>query len=402
MRPDTLSVDGAYGSALSVRVELPIGRPAGIALFVHCLTCGKDLFAARAIARGLAIRGFLTARFDFTGLGASGGDFASTDFSANVEDVVRVAEALGAHYGGPQLLVGHSIGGAAAILAARRLPQVTAVATIGAPASADPVLKHLAADPDPSAADGVVPITLGGRSFTVRREFLDDISGHKVEEAARAMDAAFLVLHAPLDQMVGIDNATRLFLAAHHPRSFISLDAADHLLERDEDARYAADVVAAWASRYVIAPEAPELPEGTVRAEDAGGPFRTLIATGGHAIPADEPRSAGGEDTGPSPYDLLAAGLAACTLMTLRLYGARKGWTVEASVDVVHEKVHAEDVAEATVKPGADGRIDLFRRMIHFASSTPPDQRKRLLEIADRCPVHRTLERGAAIITTAV
>lgn len=399
---EQLNIEGARGAKLAARLDRPDGPVRAVALFAHCFTCNKDIFAARAVSRQLASRGFAVVRFDFTGLGASDGEFASTDFSSNVGDIVRVAEHVSGIVGAPQLLVGHSLGGAAVLVAASQIPSVKAVATIGAPADAVHVTENFAADISRIEADGEAEVTLAGRRFTIRREFLDDLKGHNVEDAAKALKAALLIMHAPRDQTVGIDNATRIFVAAKHPKSFISLDDADHLLSRHEHASYAADVIAAWASRYVTLSEtapAPE-PHAGVRAMSAGGKFRTALTVGPHTVPADEPVSVGGDETGPTPYDLVAMGLASCTLMTMRMYAERKGWTVDATVDVVHGKIHAEDCADcAEAKPGTDGRIDRFQRTITFGPGTDPAHHDRLMEIADRCPVHRTLERSSTIVT---
>ncbi len=402
---ETLTIDGALGAKLSVRIDRPSGRHTGVALFAHCFTCSKDIFAARTIARELAERGIVVVRFDFTGLGSSEGEFASTNFSSNVGDILKVVEALRGGVGAPQLLIGHSLGGAAVLVAAPQIPEVRAVATIAAPAEANHVLKNFAADVSRIEADGEAEVSLAGRPFRIRREFIEDLENHSVEKSVARMNAALLLLHAPRDATVGVENAAKIFTAAKHPKSFVSLDGADHLLSRHADARYAALVIAAWATRYV-AEEAPPEAESVaadhagVRAVSAGGRFRTRLEVGGHTLAADEPKSYGGDETGPTPYDLVAAGLAACTLMTMRMYGERKGWTVEATVDVSHGKVHQQDCTDCvSAEPGPDGRIDRFERTIRFAPGTDSEQRARLLEIADRCPVHRTLERGAAIIT---
>ncbi|WP_108659671.1 bifunctional alpha/beta hydrolase/OsmC family protein [Acuticoccus kandeliae] len=405
---DRLEVEGALGAKLSVRIDRPDGPHSAVALFVHCFTCGKDIFAARDIARQLAAEGFACARFDFTGLGSSEGEFASTDFSSNVGDILKVVDALRDTLGAPQLLIGHSLGGAAVLVAARAVKEVRAVATIAAPADAAHVKKTLDADLARIESEGQASVRLGDRAFTIRREFIDDLDRHSVTDAVAGLKAALLVLHAPRDSVVGIENATEIFLAAKHPKSFVSLDDADHLLSNHDDARYAAEVIAAWALRYVEAPARPmrRLEEEAVRmgalATSAGGAFRTEIALSGHSLVADEPKDVGGEGSGPTPYDLLAAGLAACTLMTMRLYGARKGWTVDATVSVDHGKVHKEDCDDcADGRAGKDGRIDRFERHIHFGPGTDPGHRARLLEIADRCPVHKTLELGAVVVTKA-
>ncbi len=358
------------------------------------------------MARELAERGIVTVSFDFTGLGSSEGEFASTNFSSNVGDILAVVERLRAEVGAPQLLIGHSLGGAAVLVAAPQIPEVKAVATIAAPAEATHVLHNFAADVSRIESEGEAEVRLAGRPFRIRREFIDDLANHHVEASVARMRAALLILHSPTDATVGIENASRIFAAAKHPKSFISLPGADHLLSAHSDARYAAAVIAAWAERYVAAGEAaPEMATVAadhvgVRAVSAGGRFGTRLTVGPHTLPADEPKSYGGDETGPTPYDLVSAGLAACTLMTMRMYGERKGWRVDATVDVSHGKVHADDCADcADAVAGSDGRIDRFERTIRFGAGTPEEERMRLLEIADRCPVHRTLERGAAVVT---
>ena len=319
---------------------------------------------------------------------------------------MKVADRLREEIGAPQLLVGHSLGGAAVLVAAAHIPEVRAVATIGAPCDAGHVVRNFAAHLDRIEEDGEAEVTLAGRTFTIRREFVEDLREHRVEAAAARLKAALLVLHAPRDETVGIDNASRIFAAARHPKSFVSLDEADHLLSNHDDAAYAANVIAAWASRYVAHAAAGQEEEAVgadhagVRASDAGGRFRTRIAVNGHAMMVDEPKSVGGDEAGPTPYDYVAAGLAACTLMTMRMYAARKGFAVDATVDVHHGKVHHRDCADcADAVPGKDGRIDRFERVVRFGPGTLPQHRGRLMEIADRCPVHLSLERGAAVVT---
>lgn len=400
-----LSIDGALGAKLSARIDRPDGPARGVALFAHCFTCSKDIFAARTIARELAERGIVTVRFDFTGLGSSEGEFASTNFSSNVDDILRVVERLRGAVGAPSLLIGHSLGGAAVLVAAPRIPEVKAVATIAAPAEAAHVLHNFAADLSRIETEGEAEVRLSGRPFRIRREFIEDLRNHSVEASVASMRAALLLLHSPTDATVGIENAARIFAAAKHSRSFISLPGADHLLSAHVDARYAAAVIAAWAERYVATGEPPEMAavaadHAGVRAVSAGGRFGTVITVDRHTITADEPKSHGGDEKGPTPYDLVSAGLAACTLMTMRMYGERKGWRVDATVDVTHERIHTVDCADCTeATPGADGRIDRFERIIRFGEGTDEEERVRLLEIAERCPVHRTLERGAAIVT---
>ena len=393
-----ISFPGAHGASLDGRLELPDGPPVAVALFAHCFTCNKDIFAARRIARGLAEQGLAVLRFDFTGLGSSEGEFANTNFSSNVEDLVAAADFLRAGIGAPKVLVGHSLGGAAVLAAAPKIAEVKAVATINAPA--DPAhVEHLLAEARPEIeARGEAEVVLAKRTFRIKKQFLQDIAEQKLREHIATPGRALLVFHAPRDQTVGVENASRIFMAAKHPKSFISLDDADHLLSRHEDAIYVANVLAAWASRYVgVAPRESASPaaetgaeHGTVIvAETRDGKFTQTIAAGPHTLKADEPVSFGGLDTGPSPYDFLLAGLGACTSMTLRLYADRKKWPLEkTTVRLRHEKIHAKDCEECETKTG---KVDAIDREIEMEGPLDEEQRARLLEIADKCPVHRTL-----------
>ena len=399
-RPTRLAFPGASGAELAARLDLPAGPVRAYALFAHCFTCSKDLTASRAVAAELTRRGIACLRFDFTGLGNSQGDFASTNFTMNVGDLVRAAEYLGEHYQAPSLLIGHSLGGAAVLVAARSIPSVRAVATIAAPADTHHVTGQFGEKLAEIEREGEAEIMLGQRPFTVRRQFLDDLGKHGVTEAAAALGRPYLNLHAPHDATVGVDNASALFLAAKHPKSFVSLDTADHLLTDKRDATYAAEVIAAWAGRYLDAmPDeaADGTPEVTVR-ETGAGKFQALVTVGTHHLIADEPESFGGLDTGPSPYDLLAAALGACTTMTLRMYADRKKLPLDrAVVRVDHEKVHEQDMERMMDDERA--KPDVFTRTITLEGDLDEAQRARMMEIADRCPVHKTLERGASVRT---
>lgn len=399
-QPVRLEFEGASGATLSARLDLPPGPVRAYALFAHCFTCSMDLTASRAVSTALTRRGIATMRFDFTGLGGSGGDFASSNFSMNLGDLKAAAAFLEAHYEGPSLVVGHSLGGAAALIAARELPCVKAVATIAAPADTAHVTGHFAGRLEEIRQKGEAEVRLGERPFTIKRQFLDDLDRHGVTEAAAALGKPLLILHGPSDDVVGIDNASRLFRAAKHPKSFVSLDTADHLLTDKEDAAYAADVIGAWAGRYLApAPQAEDeaVPEVVVR-ETGQGKFQCLVTVGRHHLVADEPEGYGGLDTGPSPYDLLGAALGACTTMTMRLYAERKGLPLDrATVSVTHQKVHEKDMARMSEDPEA--KPDRFTRIVRLEGDLSQEQRAKLVEIAGRCPVHRTLERGASVIT---
>ena len=382
---------GAEGQKLAGRLDLPDGPVRTYALFAHCFTCTKQSVAASRIARALASLGYGVLRFDFTGLGDSGGAFADSSFSGSIADVVAAARAMTAAGRPVRLLVGHSLGGAAVLAAAPELPEVLAVATIGAPAEASHV-RHLLGDGlDQLLAEGEAEVAIGGRPFRLRRRFLDDLEGQDQKARIASLHRALLVLHSPQDATVGIDNASAIFLAAKHPKSFVSLDGADHLLTRREDADYAAAIIAAWAARYVASP-APlraEAQDGLVHVEETGqGALQVEVRAGGARFLADEPVEAGGLGSGPTPYDLLCAALGACTSMTLRLYANHKGWPLgPLRVAVGHAR-------EAERMPA-----DLFTRAITLSGPLDDAQRARLLEIAERCPVHRTLTAGARVET---
>lgn len=392
---EVFSFTGSGGQALAGRLERPAGRPRATALFAHCFTCSKQSLAASRIAAALAARGIATLRFDFTGLGESGGDFAATTFASNVEDLLAAAAALTERGQAPSLLVGHSLGAAAVIVAAGRLQGIAAVATLGAPAEPGHALKGLGADLERVTAAGAAEVTLGGRRIRIGRALVEDLAQDRVLDTLAQLKAAVLVMHAPRDETVGIDHATRLFLAAKHPKSFVSLDRADHLLTRREDADYAAEVIAAWSSRYLpAAPGALALQPraGEVVVAEAPGGSRLLqqAAVGPHRLIADEPVDQGGGDAGPSPYDFLLIGLGACTSMTLRLYADHKGLPLEhTTVRLRHDRIHAADCADCETK---EGKIDRIQRELELKGPLNQQQRQRLLEIANKCPVHRTLE----------
>ncbi|MCL5777496.1 bifunctional alpha/beta hydrolase/OsmC family protein [Limibaculum sp. FT325] len=402
MRGEKFTFAGHSGEPLAARFDRPEGRVKAVALFAHCFTCGKDIAAARRIAGRLSALGIGVLRFDFTGLGHSGGEFANTGFCSNVADIVAAARYLDSRNLAPQILVGHSLGGAAVLVAADALPSVEAVAVIGAPSDPAHVLEHFGPGLAEIEAEGAAEVMLAGRPVTIGRGLVEELRGTDLLDKVAKLRRALLILHAPRDMVVGIENAGRIFGAAMHPKSFVSLDDADHLLSRAEDADYAAGVIAAWAARYLHLGEALDAgapPEGVVRTveSDPSGFLQDIAVAPGLAIRADEPASVGGSGLGASPYQLLAAGLGACTSMTIRMYARRKGWPLEGvTVDVSHGKTHAEDSAGA--EEGRK-RIDLFRRVIRLDGPLDDEQRARLMEIADRCPVHRTLESGARIET---
>ncbi|MET0679806.1 MAG: alpha/beta fold hydrolase [Burkholderiales bacterium] len=401
MAPNTEKVEfpGASGAPLSARLDLPVAPPIAYALFAHCFTCSKDTRAAAYVAAALAERGIATLRFDFTGLGGSGGDFANTNFSSNRADLVAAADFLRRRYRAPEILVGHSLGGAAVLAAAREIPEASGVVAIAAPAEPAHVLAHIPRR-DEIERTGEAEVVLAGRSFRIRKQLLDDLAGQRPDEAIRNLGKALLVMHSPRDDTVAIDNATRIFQAARHPKSFVSLDPADHLLTRREDAAYAGHVIATWAERYLRskAPAAPVSVEGRVVVrETREGKLTQLITAGRHVLRADEPVSVGGLDSGPSPYDLLLAALGACTSMTVRLYADLKGLPLErVEVELQHYKIHAADCTECETR---EGRVDRIDRVLRLEGALDAAQRARLLEIANRCPVHRTLHSEITVPT---
>jgi len=405
MRTERFQFAGEGGHQLAAALDLPDGEPSAYALFAHCFTCGKDVLAAKRIAAALAAKGIAVLRFDFTGIGSSEGDFANATFSSNVADLVRAADHLRETRKAPAILIGHSLGGAAILAAASRIAEAKAVVTIAAPSDPAHVTGLFKEHIEDIRKQGKVEVSLAGRAFAITREFLDDITEHRLMAQVTLLRKALLVMHSPTDDTVGIDNATRIFLSAKHPKSFVSLADADHLLSQRRDSIYAAGVIAAWAERYVdpAAPAQPaDLPEArrqVVVRETRAGKFQQTVAVGPHRLIADEPKAAGGDDTGPGPYDFLLAGLGACTSMTMRLYADRKSLPLErVTVTLEHNKIHAEDCAECDTR---EGLLDQIDRVITMEGALDPDQRKRLMEIADKCPVHRTLKSEIRILTRA-
>jgi putative redox protein len=398
-----VTFEGSQGDTLAARFDVPAGTVRATAIFAHCFTCSKDILAAKRIAGELAMRGIAVLRFDFTGLGASDGEFANTNFSSNCADLIRAAGWLRDNVEAPSILIGHSLGGAAVLGVAGDIAEVRAVATIGAPADAEHVAHNFHADLEAIKRDGEAEVSLAGRKFRIQKQFLDDIRGQNLTDRIAGMKKALMVLHSPLDDTVGIDNAATIFQAARHPKSFVSLDKADHLLSGADDAAYAAEIIAAWASRFIAREAALASDEhAAIRvAETGGGKFQNYVIAGRHRMFADEPEDVGGLDSGPSPYDFLAVALAACTSMTLRIYAAFKKLDIGTiAVDVAHDKVHAKDCQDCAEElRDRPGKIDRFERRITVAGEIDVALEAKLLEIADKCPIHRTLEKGAAVVT---
>ncbi|HLI66868.1 MAG TPA: OsmC family protein [Caulobacteraceae bacterium] len=395
MRSETLDFDNGRGERLSARLDRPDGEARAFALFAHCFTCDKTTKAAVHISRALTDAGVAVVRFDFTGLGDSEGAFGERGFSADVEDLVAAAAHMTSRGLAPGLLIGHSLGGAAVLAAAGDIASAKAVVTIGAPAEPAHVLRLIGESGLKAIeAEGRATVDIGGRPFTIARRFVDDARLAALGERVAHLGRALLIMHAPLDPIVGVENATSIFLAARHPKSFVSLDRADHLLTKTTDSEYAARVIAAWASRYVgLAADAPaEAPDGAVVvAETRAGKFQVQVSAHGSRFFSDEPTDVGGLGSGPSPYELVAAGLGACTCMTVRLYADSKGWPLDrVRASVRHDKTQGQTPP------------DVFHRALAFDGDLDGAQRARLMEIAGKCPVHRTLEGGARVETSVL
>jgi putative redox protein len=389
-------------ATLAGRLDEPDGDIKAYALFAHCFTCSKDVLAASRIAGGLAARGIAVLRFDFTGLGGSAGDFANTNFSSNIADLVAAADYLRQNHRAPEILIGHSLGGAAVLAAAGDIPEAKAVATIGAPSDPSHVTHLFDAKAGEIVEQGSAQVQLAGRSFTIKRQFIEDVAQHVLRDKIAALHKALLIFHAPLDQIVGIENATWIFSGAKHPKSFVSLDSADHLLSQPKDAEYVADVLCAWASRYLdhaadeTATDAarPAAPHGVLVEELGNGPYTQRVTARGHRLMADEPVSRGGQDKGPSPHEFILAGLGACSSITLRIYADRKGWALgRISVGL--------DLSRRSPPEGSNAaKIDVIEKVITVAGETTAEQREKLVEIADKCPMHRLLMAQGKVIET--
>jgi len=401
MQSQKVTFPNADGEELSGILDFPESAPQAYALFAHCFTCSKNLRAATHIARAMTDAGFAVLRFDFTGLGQSEGAFEDTTFSSNVADLLAAVDWLDSNHRAPEILFGHSLGGTAVLQAAPSVPSAVAVATIGSPADPQHVSHLFQGSADELRDQGVAEVMLGGRPFRMRQAFVEDLAAHDLPTSIGRLRKALLVMHAPLDETVEVDNASALFAAAKHPKSFVSLDSADHLLSREEDSRYAGEVLAAWAKRFLPVADTPDAlraNDGEVVARTRVDGFRTEVQAGKHAFVADEPLAVGGTNAGPTPYDLLAAALATCTTMTLRMYAQHKKAALEsATVRVTHGRVHAEDCVDCEQ---SDGQIHEFRRELILEGDLSGAQRERMLEIADRCPVHKTLHNEIKVRTT--
>jgi len=402
MPSQKLTFTNTKGEQLVGRLELPVeGTALAYALFAHCFTCSKNLKVVGNICHSLNQEGIAVLRFDFTGLGESEGDFADTNFSSNIEDLIAAAEFLKTKFEAPKLLIGHSLGGAAVLQAAKHIESIAAVVTIGAPADPVHVKENFHADIEEIERKGTAEVDLGGRTFRITKQFLDDLDQTRMEDSIRNLKKALLICHSPFDQTVGVDNAAKIFQTARHPKSFVSLDQADHLLSNKQDSLYVGTVIAAWSKKYLnLAPKEKSKEELTdnrvvVRTDNRG--FQTDIFANGHHLTADEPVAVGGTNTGPTPYDYLVSGLGACTSITLRMYADRKSWPLESViVKLKHEKVHNTDCESCETQ---NTKIDQIEREIELIGPLDENQRERLLQIADKCPVHKTLHGDVAVKT---
>ncbi|HEV7165452.1 MAG: alpha/beta fold hydrolase [Gammaproteobacteria bacterium] len=392
----------AKGQMLAGRLDAPAnGKPRAYALYAHCFTCGKDVRAAVNICRALAREGIATLRFDFTGLGESEGDFADTTLTTNVSDLQSAAAFMEKNYDAPKILVGHSLGGAAVLEAAHLIQSSVAVATISAPANPEHVAGLLGPARETIELEGEADVTLVGRKFHFKKAFLDDLASHPWRDNLRTLRKALLVFHSPTDKTVDISNAADIFMAALHPKSFVSLNGADHLLTRETDSEYVGLILGAWASKYLgelgMQPLASPAADGEVVAHIGEEHYRSDIYAGPHMLVSDEPRDAGGTDAGTNPYGLLTAALGACTTITLRMYADHKKWPLKGvKIRLTHDKIYAKDCEECETK---EGKVDSFERELELEGDLTPEQRQRLLEIADRCPVHNTLSHVSRIVT---
>lgn len=397
-----LEFPGTDGLTIAGLLETPDSNPHSFALFAHCFTCGKDVVSASRIARALVARGYAVLRFDFTGLGNSDGDFANSNFSSNVNDLVLAADFLRTNYRAPSLLIGHSLGGSAVLAAAHAMEEVKGVVTIGAPADPQHVVKQFDCKVDEINEAGVAKVSLAGRPFTIKKQFLEDLADQYHSKKIASLKKALLVFHSPVDATVSIDEAEKIYRSAKHPKSFVSLDDADHLLTRPVDAEYVATTIAAWATRYIHAPDnitqqTTAVTAGHVLVAEKNKQFTRTVISDSHVWLADEPTAVGGADLGPDPYEHLLAALGTCTSMTIRMYANHKKLPLEdVTVSLSHDRQYIDDCEGCDEKPQ---KIEVINRIVTLKGELSEENRQRLLEIADRCPVHRTLKSDLEIRT---
>lgn len=386
------------GKTLKGILHLSNKRLSPFAVFAHCFTCSKNLKSVSSICKELVRNGISVLRFDFTGLGESEGDFAETNFSTNVDDIVSATRYLENNYSQVKLLIGHSLGGAAVLQSAHRVPSCRAVVTIGAPADPSHVLKHIESRRSEVESEGEAVVKISGRNFKIKKHFLDDLEKSSMKDKISNLRKALLVMHAPGDNIVGIDNASNIFLPAKHPKSFVTLDTADHLISDRSDAVYTGCVISSWAKRYIFDTQDMDHENGKLVAVNDRHSFATYIYTGDYLMVSDEPDTSGGEDLGPDPYMYLLSSLGSCTAMTLRMYAERKGIPLEfIRVFLAHKKIHASDCAECETE---EGRVDYIEKEIELNGELSDEQRSRLMEIAEKCPVNRSLKSEVFIKST--
>jgi len=400
------SFTNSQGESLSGLLEIPDSETKAYALFAHCFTCSKDIAAASRITRALANKGIAVLRFDFTGLGNSDGDFANTNFSSNISDLIQAANHLKENHAAPVMIIGHSLGGAAVLAAAHKIPSIKAVVTIGAPSTGHHVEHLFSHAKEEIVNNDEALVDLAGRKFTIKKQFVEDINNYNDVDHISQLNKALLVLHSPIDETVSIDEAAKIYSAAKHPKSFISLDKADHLLSRREDSEYVASVISSWAARYLDITDskheaasgtAPNIESGHVLITEQNKNFTRKIYTEDHQLIADEPLSANGSNLGPNPYELLLAALGACTSMTMRMYATRKKLSLDnIEVTLKHDHIHAEDCSDCDSKTGL---VDKIKKTIKLEGNLTDAEQQRLLEIADMCPVHKTLHNEIKIET---
>jgi len=401
MRFQKVSFKNSSGEGLSGRIDFPLmSKPRAFVLFAHCFTCSKNLKSVEHVSQAFTKLGMAILRFDFTGLGQSDGDFADTNFSSNISDLKDAYDFMEEHYDAPKIIVGHSLGGAAVVHVAGELEKVQAVATIGAPSDPQHVTHLLDAGREELEEKGEAEVNIGGRPFKMKKQFLEDLESRKSDDVIKNLGKALLILHSPQDSIVGIENAQEIYTRAMHPKSFITLDGANHLMTREADAKYAGSMIASWANRYIDLNEPEEMPEGEVKVRTGEKGFTTEVTAGRHNMIADEPPSVGGADEGPTPYGYLLSALGTCTAMTLRMYADHKKIDLqEVEVKLTHDKIHKEDCGNSE---SSKGKIDQIKRFIKIKGEFTEEQRKRLIEIADKCPVHKTLEGKPEILTEEV
>ncbi len=403
MRRQKVTFRNKKGQELTGRLEFPVVQyPHNYVVFAHCFTCTKNLKAIKNIVQAMTGHGFAVLRFDFTGLGESMGEFSDTNFSGNTEDLVSAADYLKEHYKAPSMLIGHSLGGAAVLIAAAEIPSIKAVVTIGAPSDPVHVKNLIKSSIAEIEAEGKATVNIGGQSFTIKKQFLDDLESNSLRKTVKQLRMPILIMHSPQDSTVGIKNAEEIYKTAHHPKSFVSLDGADHLLSESKDSRYVGNLIAGWAERYLDFPDKTDIETShqVVASLNSEAGFTTQMKVGNHYLLSDEPLEVGGNDFGPSPYEFVSAGLSACTAMTIQMYSKRKGWVVEnVEVHTSYGKSHAEDCQACESE---NAKIDTFHREIKLEGQLDDIQKKRILEIANKCPVHRTLHSETQVITKLI